>query len=181
MKKIVLIIILVFLFLTFHFVTIRYTTINNTYNTVNILDDSHTNTKFISSKESKNFDYTYIVKINSNKISEEYTSVNFIIEIKPKNKVKLDNLIATAYLDENIFKYIAIKSYNTFGINLNEPLNIDTNNNDEKGFSIARGTWIYKNTNIEEFIKEINKGINLEVKWDTGIEYIHIDSVTINR
>lgn len=174
-------IILVFLLLIFQFVTIGCTNINDTYNPANILDDPHSNTEFISSKESKNFDYTYIVEINSNTSSEEYTSVNFIIEIKPKNKLKLDNLIATAYLDENIFKYIAIKSYNTFGINPNEPLNIDTNNNDEKGFSIARGTWIYKNTNIEEFIKEINKGINLEVKWDTGIEYVHIDSVTINK
>lgn len=91
----------------------------------------------------------------------------------------VDKLIATAYVNELVKETIAVKSYDTFGISENEPLSIDRNDQDKKGFSIARGTWLYKNTNISKLVDDLKLGIDVEVIWNNGSEYVHIDDVDV--
>lgn len=134
---------------------------------------------FKDSKESKNFDYSYKVDINSDKSNKQYISINFIIEITPKIQDKFENLLATAYIDDSVFESMEVKSCNSFGVSKEEPLTIDTTNPDMKGFSIARGTWIYKDTKLDELTRNLEKGIKVKVVWKNGEEYINIKKVNI--
>ncbi len=135
----------------------------------------------INSTESKIFNYDYSVNINSNKDNPNYISINFIIDITPKIDGEFKDIIATAYINDGVKEFMAVKSYYTFGVSEKEPLYMDRNNNNNKGISIARGTWLYKDTNIDELIKNLNLGIDVEIKWNDGIEKVHIDDVKINE
>lgn len=139
------------------------------------------NLSFVDVSESKFFNYNYYVKINSNKENPEYTSIVFVIDIDPKVDGQFDNVIATAFINKEVQKSIAITSYYTFGVSENEPLSIDRNNSEKRGFSISRGTWLYKDTDIDKLITDLRLGIDVEVTWDGGKEYVHINDVKIDN
>lgn len=148
---------------------------------INSNKESSIEQSIINSNESKFFNYDYSVNINSNKDNPNYISINFIIDITPKIDGEFKNIIATAYINDEVQKDIAVKSYNTFGVAENEPLYMDRNNSDNKGISIARGTWLYKDTNLDKLIENLNLGIDLEVTWDNGSEKVHITDVNITK
>ncbi|WP_308780460.1 hypothetical protein [uncultured Clostridium sp.] len=139
------------------------------------------NLSFVDVSESKFFNYDYYVKINSNKETPEYISIIFTMDIEPKVDGKFENVIATAFINKEVQKSMAVDSYYTFGVSETEPLSIDRNNSEKKGFSIARGTWLYKDTDIDKLITDLRLGIDVEVTWDGGKEYVHINDVKIEN
>lgn len=137
--------------------------------------------KLINSKESSLFDYNYSVIINSNKESPDYVSINFIIDIIPKVDGKFKDFVAKAYINEDVQEFMAIKSYYDFGNKKEENLCIDRNSDQGKDLSIARGTWIYKDTDLDKLEKALKLGIDVELNWNDGKENVHIDEVNIER
>lgn len=135
--------------------------------------------KFIAANGSDLFNYDYRVNINSNTDGTDYISINFIIDIYPKTDEVYEKVLATAYISDRVQEAIAIKSYDSFGVAENEPLSMNRNDENNKGISIARGTWLYKDTDIDKLVDELERGIDVELIWENGAEYVHIQDVQI--
>jgi hypothetical protein len=139
------------------------------------------NIQLMDSNKSENFNYRYKVDINSNKIDSRYIPINFTVDIQSKVKGKLENVVATAYIDDLVFNNIAVKNYNSFGISEREPVTIDNTDLNARGFSIAKGTWVYDDTNLDRLIENLKSGIKVKVTWNQKEEYVLIKDVEINK
>lgn len=149
--------------------------------TIDIKDEDNNKNEYLDSIQSDWFDYSYNVKINSIKENDEYISVVFNIDITPKKVEKFNEISAIAYINEDIQQYMAVKGLFTFGILEEDPISIDMNDPEQKGFSISRVTWLYKDTNIDELINDLNSGMKLNVKWSNGEENVNIKDVKIEK
>jgi len=168
-KKLSLIIISVILFLSIIFVIFK------------VYSEKTPEPVIINSNESKTFNYDYYVNINSNKDNPNYISINFIVDITPKIDGDFKNIVATAYINDKVQEFIAVKSYYTFGVSDKEPLYMNRNDSENKGISIARGTWLYNDIDLDKLIDSLNLGIDLEINWDNGFEKVHIKDVNITK
>lgn len=139
------------------------------------------NIQIIDSNKSENFNYRYKVDIDYNKKDTRYIPINFTVDIQSKVKGKLENVVATAYIDDLVFNNIAVKNYNSFGISEREPLKMDPTDSNASGFSIAKGTWLYEDTNLDRLIENLKSGIKVKVTWDQKEEYVLIKDVEINK
>lgn len=138
------------------------------------------NTIFIPANESSNFSFKSQIIINGLPDEKQiYTSLAYNVEIVPKSDNVYKKCRATAFIDDSLKEFIAIKSFLTFGTDPSQKdLVMDKNSSDHKGIAIARSTWIEPAVNIhgEIFQEALRKGMRVKIGWDKGVEYVLIDS-----
>ncbi|KRQ87559.1 hypothetical protein ABG79_00360 [Caloramator mitchellensis] len=134
------------------------------------------NVEFIDSIKSKNFYYKVDILINKikTKDSSNYTSLQYIVTIEPKNNQPYRDILVTVFIDKLIFDMMAVKSYPYFGNDITDKQEINTNSKNNKGLIIGRTTWLYKDTYVEKIRNGFKKGVKIKVKWDNGFEYVLI-------
>lgn len=127
--------------------------------------------QFIDSTESERFMYNTQVILNGIKVDNGLKSVQFRIQIEPKNHEIYQEVEATAFLDPAIKSALVTQSFLTFGSDFSLKPTIGTP--DSKGIIMQRSTWTQPDKSEEILISELKRPIKVKVKWNGGGRILH--------
>jgi hypothetical protein len=177
-KSFLKILAVVIFFISFVLVILIYNKTKET-NIIRYDDKIDEDANFINSNNSNNFNYSANVIINGIKENPGFISLQLIIDISPKTDIVYKNLLVTAFMD-NIMDFLVVKTYSYFGTDISDKQLLDRNSQSNKGLSIAKGTPLYEDVNIDMLTDQLKEGIKVKISWADSNEYVIITKENIN-
>ena len=76
--------------------------------------------------------------------------------------------------------FLVVKTYSYFGTDISDKQLLDRNSQSNKGLSIAKGTPLYEDVNIDMLTDQLKEGIKVKISWADSNEYVIITKENIN-